>query len=57
MEKTSPIPIINDKRNRQKRFDSIGTPDSPFRILLSNLIRKTKASWVKNEELGTHSCK
>ena len=51
MEISKPI-AIKDKR---KRFDSIGTPESPFRILLLNLLKKTR-TWVKNEDLVTHSC-
>lgn len=54
MENSAPI---NIKSNRKKRYDSIGTPDSPFRILLSNLMKKTTGTWVKNEQLGTHNCK
>jgi len=32
---------IRDSKTRIKRFDSIGTADSPFRILLLNLFKKT----------------
>ena len=32
---------INETNAKRKRFDSIGTPDSPFRILLLNLFNKT----------------
>ena len=42
-EQTQAINIENNKP-RKKRFDSIGTPDSPFRILLLNLIKKTDYS-------------
>ena len=32
---------IKETNTKRKRFDSIGTPDSPFRILLLNLFKKT----------------
>lgn len=46
-EPSSPVKIKN-MRIRNKRFDSIGTPDSPLRILLLNLFKKTNG--IKNEE-------
>ena len=33
---------IKDSKNRKKRIDSIGTPESPFKILLFNLFKKNK---------------
>ena len=48
---------IKDNKNRKKRYDSIGTPESPFQILLLNILKKHNGTWVKNEELGTSSCK
>ena len=54
MNENEPSNAINiNGKSRKKRFDSIGTPESPFQILLLNLFKKTKCTWVKNEDLGT----
>ena len=47
MNNTSSSPVeIKDFTNskRTKRFDSAGTPESPFRFLLSNLFKKKRGS-------------
>ena len=41
---------INNAKPRKYRFDSIGTPESPFRILLLNLFKKANGTLIKNEK-------
>jgi len=40
MNNTSHPMNITEMNNRTKRFDSAGTPESPFRSLLLNLCKK-----------------
>ena len=39
---------IDVKKPTRKRYDSIGTPDSPFRIMLMNLAKQ--ASGITNKQ-------
>ena len=42
---------IKDSKYRKKRIDSIGTPESPFKILLLNLLKKNKEDLDKKKNL------
>jgi len=54
-EQSPPVKIKNIS-NRNKRIDSIGTPDSPFRILLFNLFKKTNnGTGIKKNEQQKNS--